>query len=32
LWFWPEDVLARISEHGDLLGPLLERGPKVPTG
>jgi bifunctional non-homologous end joining protein LigD len=32
LWFWPEDVLARISEHGDLLGPLLERGPKVPAG
>jgi bifunctional non-homologous end joining protein LigD len=31
LWFWPEDVLRRIEEHGDLLEPLLERGPRVPT-
>ncbi|HEY0486345.1 MAG TPA: non-homologous end-joining DNA ligase [Mycobacteriales bacterium] len=32
LRFWPEDVLARVAEHGDLLAGLLERGPRVPTG
>ncbi|MDQ1676845.1 MAG: bifunctional non-ous end joining protein LigD [Actinomycetota bacterium] len=31
LRFWPADVLARLEEHGDLLAPLLERGPRVPT-
>jgi bifunctional non-homologous end joining protein LigD len=31
LRFFPQDVLARVEEHGDLLEPLLERGPKVPA-
>jgi bifunctional non-homologous end joining protein LigD len=31
LRFWPADVLDRVAQHGDLLEPLLERGPKVPT-
>jgi bifunctional non-homologous end joining protein LigD len=31
LRFWPADVLARVAEHGDLLEPLLERGPRVPA-
>jgi bifunctional non-homologous end joining protein LigD len=31
LRFRPGDVLARVAEHGDLLEPLLERGPRVPA-
>jgi bifunctional non-homologous end joining protein LigD len=31
LKFLPQDVLERVEEHGDLLAPLLERGPKVST-
>jgi bifunctional non-homologous end joining protein LigD len=29
--FSSDDVLERIEEYGDLLAPLLEKGPKVPT-
>jgi DNA ligase D len=29
--FTPNDVLARIEEHGDLLAPLLDGGPPVPA-
>ena len=29
--FSSDDVLERIDEHGDLLAPLLEKGPKVST-
>jgi bifunctional non-homologous end joining protein LigD len=31
LRFLPAEALDRIAEHGDLLAPLLIRGPKVPT-
>jgi bifunctional non-homologous end joining protein LigD len=31
LRFWPADVLDRIASHGDLLEPLLARGPEVPA-
>jgi hypothetical protein len=29
--FGSAEVLDRIEEHGDLLAPLLKRGPKVPA-
>jgi bifunctional non-homologous end joining protein LigD len=31
LRFLPAEALDRIAEHGDLLAPLLIRGPEVPT-
>lgn len=29
--YTPVEVLARVEEHGDLLTPLLHKGPKVPA-